>query len=231
MSETSENTAAIREEVAKEFQVERLILFSDAVFAIVITLVAIEIRMPEMKRDVTLGVWMDHFLHLIPSFFAYAISFYLIGRIWYRHLQLFGFVRSYDAGLVIRNLLVLFFIGLFPFSISLITSGRVFYPPYFVYIFLVFAGEGAQLLLKHYVLVQRPQLRNTLPVHNALVQLRISRRMFLALCVIITLTVTSYFLIPDDNLKPVAFWWMMLLPVISAVLRRRFAREMKTQAT
>jgi uncharacterized membrane protein len=43
----SDNDPIPREEIRKEFQVERMILFSDAVFAIVITLMAIEIRFPE----------------------------------------------------------------------------------------------------------------------------------------------------------------------------------------
>lgn len=214
----------IREEVAKEFQVERIVLFSDAVFAIVITLVAIEIRMPELEKNITLDEWLEHFRHLIPTFVAYAFSFVIIGNIWYRHLKLFAYIKAYDTGLVMRNLLMLFFVGLFPFSLSLLTSGQVFYPPYFIYIFLVLLSTGAQLILTHYVLVKRPALRNGLSVHNALIDLKITRLMFISIIAAISLVVITYLLIPNENKKPFAYWWMMTLPFLGHYYKKRFEK-------
>ena len=104
-----------------EFQLERMILFSDAVFATVITLMAIDIKIPETEDfQLTPHELKHHLLHFIPIFFACAFSFFFIGRIWYAHLQLFGFLKKCNAGLVFCNLLLLFSIGLFPFAASVL---------------------------------------------------------------------------------------------------------------
>ena len=65
----------LHNELKKEFQLERLILFSDAVFAIVITLMAIEIRLPQTDQTITSDQLNDMLRHLVPVFFSYAVSF------------------------------------------------------------------------------------------------------------------------------------------------------------
>ena len=67
----------------KKFQLERMILFSDAVFAIVITLMAIEIRLPERKEGHEERSGLHLFAHLFPIILAYITSFIFIGAIWY----------------------------------------------------------------------------------------------------------------------------------------------------
>ena len=65
----------LHNELKKEFQIERLILFSDAVFAIAITLLVIEIKVPEIDRaqlsDAAIGKGLAH---LIPRFVGFFIS-------------------------------------------------------------------------------------------------------------------------------------------------------------
>src|SRR5689334_14037167 len=106
----------IKEEIRKEFQLDRMILFSDAVFAIVITLMTIEIRLPHIEGEISNDVIWNQMLHLIPNIVTYAGSFLFIGATWYKHLQIFGMLRDYDVKLVIRNLVMLFFISFFPFA-------------------------------------------------------------------------------------------------------------------
>src|SRR4051812_31863520 len=108
-----QNSEITPSEIKREFQLERMILFSDAVFAIVITLMAIDIKIPDTNGKL-LGETLTHELrHLMPVIFAYVVSFFFIGSIWYQHLKIFSIVKDYDAGLVVRNLILLFFIGLF----------------------------------------------------------------------------------------------------------------------
>src|SRR6186713_1122876 len=99
----------IRDEIRKEFQLDRMVLFSDAVFAIVITLMAIEIRLPHLEGELTHEILVSQIMHLIPVILAYAGSFLFIGNSWYHHLQTFSLLKDYDRGLVMRNLLMLFF--------------------------------------------------------------------------------------------------------------------------
>ena len=110
----------LHNELRKEFQLERMILFSDAVFAIAITLLVIEIKIPE-KSELHDGVISDHTLwlalkHLAPKFLGFIISFLLIGVYWSVHHRMFGFVTNYTRKLLMLNLLFLFFIALMPFS-------------------------------------------------------------------------------------------------------------------
>jgi uncharacterized membrane protein len=111
----------LHNELRKEFQLERLILFSDAVFAIAITLLVIEIKIPDKEflkehADLSDKTLLGELGRLIPKFIGFFISFLLIGLYWSIHHRLFGFVTSYDRKLLFLNLLFLFFLALMPFS-------------------------------------------------------------------------------------------------------------------
>ncbi len=108
----------LEQEIKKEFQLERMILFSDAVFAIVMTLMAIEIRLPEFEGKITEDQFLDMLQHQGRNLMAYALSFFFIGVLWTRHLKIFSVLKDYDTGLIVRNLLFLFYVGLFPFRAS-----------------------------------------------------------------------------------------------------------------
>lgn len=107
----------LHNELRKEFQLERLILFSDAVFAIAITLLIIEIKIPEIPRDkVTDTVLLEKLAELIPKFIGFLISFLLIGQYWRVHHRLFGFVTDFNDRLIWLNIFFLLAIVLMPFS-------------------------------------------------------------------------------------------------------------------
>ena len=106
----------LHNELKKEFQLERIILFSDAVFAIAITLLVIEIKIPELHENVSNTALLHSLEHLIPKFLGFLVSFMLIGLYWTIHHRMFGFVTAYDRKLLLLNLVFLFFIALMPFS-------------------------------------------------------------------------------------------------------------------
>ena len=106
----------LHNELRKEFQLERLILFSDAVFAIAITLLVIEIKIPELHENVSDKALLQSLAHLIPKFIGFIVSFMMIGLYWTVHHRMFGFVTSYSPKLLILNLVFLFFVALMPFS-------------------------------------------------------------------------------------------------------------------
>jgi len=106
----------------KSVELERIIFFSDAVFAIAITLLVLELRMPERlagdaDRQLAVGL-----LHLIPKFMSYAISFWLIGLYWWVHHRLFRHIRRWDDGLIWLNLHFLFWVAFVPFPVALVGS-------------------------------------------------------------------------------------------------------------
>ncbi|MCX6132346.1 MAG: TMEM175 family protein [Ignavibacteriales bacterium] len=101
----------------RALQLERVILFSDAVFAIAITLLIIEIKVPSMHDGITNEtdlLWAV--ARLAPKFLGFLISFLLVGMYWTRHHVLFGYVIDYTSKLLWLNLLFLLSIVLMPFS-------------------------------------------------------------------------------------------------------------------
>ena len=107
----------LHNELRKEFQLERLILFSDAVFAIAITLLVIEIKIPEIHEGpVTDNVLLHKLAELIPKFIGFLISFLLIGQYWTVHHRMFGYVTNFSGRLVWLNIFFLLAVALMPFS-------------------------------------------------------------------------------------------------------------------
>jgi uncharacterized membrane protein len=98
----------------------RLEAFADAVFAIAITLLIIEIRLPGHDELHRLGGLAAALAHLWPSYLAYVTSFLTIGVIWLMHSAITGALRTADATLYRLNLLVLLLIGFLPFPTKLV---------------------------------------------------------------------------------------------------------------
>jgi uncharacterized membrane protein len=86
-------------------EIERTVFFSDAVFAIAITLLALEIRLPDVADDPT--ALQEALIGLWPKFFSFLISFWFVGNYWVAHHRVFHYIRAYDRRLLLINLLFL----------------------------------------------------------------------------------------------------------------------------
>lgn len=101
----------------RELEFERLTFFSDAVIAIAITLLAVDIGLPEHLTAATIGEALGD---LLPSLTAFAISFAVIGIYWVAHHRMFRYVTAWDGRLLVLNLVFLFFIAIQPFTTSVL---------------------------------------------------------------------------------------------------------------
>ena len=107
----------LQHELKKEFQLERMILFSDAIFAIAITLLVIEIKVPAFDRHTATDIMLQNSLdEMIPKFVGFLLSFMIIGAYWIIHHRIFGFVINYNNKLLSINLVLLLAVVLMPFS-------------------------------------------------------------------------------------------------------------------
>jgi TMEM175 potassium channel family protein len=96
----------------------RLEAFSDGVFAVAITLLVLEIKVPEVD-----GGDLPHALaEQWPSYASYVVSFVVIGVIWMNHHAIFEHLGRADRGLMAWNLFLLLWIVLIPWSTDLLAT-------------------------------------------------------------------------------------------------------------
>lgn len=111
------------------FPTHRLEAFSDGVFAVVVTLLVLDIKLPDavLGSDKPTG-WVDLSHWLGTNGFrlgSYFLSFFLAGMYWFSHHNVFHYIRRVDRRLLSYNLYFLIFVSLIPFSATLISNAYV----------------------------------------------------------------------------------------------------------
>lgn len=111
--------SAARRQPRPDQETSRIEAFSDGVFAIAITLLVLELKVP--SSDVPHGALWAQLRGEWPQFGAYLTSFAIIGVMWVNHHSMFNqFVRA-DRGLMFLNLLLLLWTALLPFPTALVS--------------------------------------------------------------------------------------------------------------
>jgi uncharacterized membrane protein len=135
---------------------ERLVFFSDAVFAIAITLLVVELSPPHLAYgpNQDARAWYALAEH-IPGFIGFFVSFVVIGAFWALHHRAFGFVARHDSALVWPNLFLLGTIAFLPFSTAFMSSNSGQFVPHLFYLLSLLAAGLLQVRLIRLVL--RPE--------------------------------------------------------------------------
>ncbi|MEP6572332.1 MAG: TMEM175 family protein [Gemmatimonadota bacterium] len=105
-----------------QFDTTRLEAFSDGVFAIAITLLVLEIRVPSHEAILQDGGLWHALLRLWPSYLGYLISFVTIGIMWANHHSVFEQVRHADRYFLMINVLFLLCISFLPFPTAVLAA-------------------------------------------------------------------------------------------------------------
>ena len=106
-----------REQIERQGDPSRLLALSDGVFAIILTLLVLEIRVPDLNLDEGLG---DALHDIRPSFIAFLISFVVVANAWARHRDLFALIRRTDRVVIWLNLLYMLPLTILPFGTALL---------------------------------------------------------------------------------------------------------------
>ena len=106
----------IEDQSSPAHPLERLIFFSDAVFAIAITLLIIEVAPPHLGRHATDRDQLIALINLTPSFVSFFISFFVIAAFWAGHHRAFSLSRHWSPNLVTPNILMLAAVVFMPFA-------------------------------------------------------------------------------------------------------------------
>jgi uncharacterized membrane protein len=197
----------------RSLELDRVVNFSDGVFAISATLLVLSIGIPDNLKGPGLDekLW-DAFQDELPHVFAYALSFFIIGRTWLAHHRMFKIVRRLDGRFIALNLVVLGLVALLPFPTEVYgeyTSAR---PALIVYAAAISASGLASAALWRYATRDNRLIDPSTPrewvAHAHLRGLTIP-------AVFLTSIPISFIAVPAAQL-----WWLLLIPLRSALVRR-----------
>ena len=97
----------------------RFAALADAVFAIAMTLLVLELKVPDLHGAAVARLGAELRAET-GSYLAYALSFFIIGRAWFSHHRLDALITRVDDGLLRLNLLLLFFVAVLPFPTAVL---------------------------------------------------------------------------------------------------------------
>ncbi|MFO1208536.1 MAG: TMEM175 family protein [Amaricoccus sp.] len=102
---------------------DRVSFFTDAVYAIAMTLLVVELHVPHIVGTVgDDGTLLDALREQSDAIFGFFLGFVILGRYWLAAHQFFGTLRSVDTRLIAINLLYLSFVAFSPFPVALISE-------------------------------------------------------------------------------------------------------------
>ncbi len=146
---------------------ERVVFFSDAVFAIAMTLLAIELKLPgeELIRRVGEN---EAYGETVSLFIAFVISFLVAGVFWVGHMATWKRITRVTGKLVWCTVLQLMFVALMPFATRLYSEAFTGHSPgRFAFYAFVLAGISFFALLTRWLAVKQENLREKLGAAEA----------------------------------------------------------------
>jgi uncharacterized membrane protein len=135
------------------FQLDRISFFSDGVFAIAITLLVIEFKVPVIEHPTDHLLW-ESVREMSWKLLGFVISFCIVGYYWSVHHRIFGYVEHYTTRLLWLNLLFLFSVVTLPFTSGLLgeyASETHLLIPYGIYVLNICLTAVMNAILWFYV--------------------------------------------------------------------------------
>jgi uncharacterized membrane protein len=129
--------------------IERLVFFSDAVFAIAITILVLDIRLPAGADAASSRELLLSLAGLWPKYLAFFISFWVIGLFWISHHRKFLYIERLDYQLVTLNLLTLMMIVFIPFPTAVMSENVSFTANAFYALTMILASLSGLILWRH----------------------------------------------------------------------------------
>lgn len=129
----------------------RIEAFSDGVIAIIITIMVLELHIPELKENFTGNdVWSALF-SLVPKLIAYLLSFVVVAILWLNHHSLFDMIPHSTSKLVWYNAFLLFAMSLIPLPTAFIAEHPTLHHAYALYGAVMFLNAFAFALMRRYI--------------------------------------------------------------------------------
>ena len=193
-------------------KVDRVISFSDAVFAFAITLMALSIDIPDLPTHLTQSELLDELFNLYPQFESYIISFAVIAIFWVSYHQVFNHIKGSHITMVYLNLLFLLLVTLLSLSTSLVINYGTYQIPYVIYCFIVIMTSSLLATIWWHA------TRNKRLVDKNLHPLFI-KGVFVNL-ISIPIVFTISIIISFVNLEIAQYFWLIMAPLNITIKRR-----------
>ena len=193
-------------------KIERVISFSDAVFAFAITLMALSIDIPDLPTHLTQSELLDKLYDLYPQFESYVISFAVIAIFWVSYHQVFNHIKGSHITMVYLNLLFLLLITLLSLSTSLVINYGTYQIPYIIYCFIVIMTSSLLATIWwHATRNKRLVDRNLHPffIKGVLVNL-------MSIPIVFTISIIISFV----NLDIAQYFWLIIAPLNITIKRK-----------
>jgi len=193
-------------------KVERVISFSDAVFAFAITLMALSLDIQDLPTHLTQSELLDKLYDLYPQFESYIISFAVIAIFWVSYHQVFNHIKGSHITMVYLNLLFLLLITLLSLSTSLVINYGTYQIPYIIYCFIVIMTSSLLATIWwHATRNKRLVDKNLHPffIKGVLVNL-------MSIPIVFTISIIISFV----NLDIAQYFWLIIAPLNITTKRR-----------
>ena len=192
-------------------ELDRIVNFSDAIFAIALTLLVLDIRVPEIPDDLVADELPAQLLALWPKYFGYVLSFVVIISFWNIHHSIFSSIRGYDRGLIWLNSIFLMFVALVPFPTALLSEYGDHQLPVAIYAATLAIGRLLLTVIYWYATSGRRL------VDPGTVRFFLLRGLTLPAIFLLTIGVSFF------SVGAAIYSWLLLV-VVDAVIRRRRIR-------
>ena len=193
--------------------IERLVFFSDAVFAIAITILVLDLRLPAgVNAGSSHGLWLD-LLSLWPKYLAFFISFWVIGLSWISHHRKFLYIKRIDYPLLFLNLIMLMMIAFIPFPTAVMSENITYTATAFYALTMILTCISGLILWWH-------AAHNYRLIDPALDKYRVWREASVPLATITIFALSMGLAIMAPGLARI--FWVLVFPV-AFFLRRRTA--------
>lgn len=102
------------------FSKNRVEAFSDGIFAIIITLLVLELKVPHINENNSTDELTKSLLTLLPKFVGWIISFFTVAVIWVNHHRIFKQIKKIDNGVFWWNAVLLLWTSFIPFPTAVL---------------------------------------------------------------------------------------------------------------
>ncbi len=126
----------------------RLEAFSDGVLAIIITIMVLDLKVPQ-------GIELRLLIPVLPVFLSYVLSFIYVGIYWNNHHHLLHSTQHVSGGILWANLHLLFWLSLFPFATAWMGENHLASTPTAVYGFVLLMAAVAYWILQRAIIARQ----------------------------------------------------------------------------